>query len=333
MKIFITGNSRSGTTMMSRILGNHKDVFTFQELHFFDELLQGNAAMTIPSRETGVNLFATLCAIQRDGYFGSRNSSMYRDEATKSLNTLTPLSYSEILDKFLISETKINLKSIPCEQTPQHVFALDEILTAYNDARVIIMFRDPREVLLSQKHKWKRRQFSKGKIPLRETIRSRINYHPVTISKIWKSVMQTAQKYEKHPSVILVSYEALIHQPEETIQTVCTHCNISYSDSMLDIPITGSSQASDDSRKRGIDKTKTRQWENGGLNATEIYICQQTNAAFMQQYGYEKKEVKFNWLLMTWYILTLPFSLMLAVLFNLKRLKHIKKMARRFSKN
>lgn len=36
--IFIVGNSRSGTTMMGRILGNHTDVFTFHELHFFEQL-------------------------------------------------------------------------------------------------------------------------------------------------------------------------------------------------------------------------------------------------------------------------------------------------------
>ena len=36
--LFVVGNSRSGTTMMGRILGNHPDVFTFGELHFFGQL-------------------------------------------------------------------------------------------------------------------------------------------------------------------------------------------------------------------------------------------------------------------------------------------------------
>ena len=35
-QIFIVGSSRSGTTMMGRILSNHKDVFTFKELHFLE---------------------------------------------------------------------------------------------------------------------------------------------------------------------------------------------------------------------------------------------------------------------------------------------------------
>lgn len=34
--IFIVGNSRSGTTMLGRILGLHGKVHTLEELHFFD---------------------------------------------------------------------------------------------------------------------------------------------------------------------------------------------------------------------------------------------------------------------------------------------------------
>ncbi len=328
MKIFITGNSRSGTTMMSRILGNHKDVFAFQELHFFDELLSGKAT-GIPSRETAVKLFATLCAIQRHGYFGSRDYTLFRDEALFTLNTGAPLSYSDVFEKFLSTETARNQKSIPCEQTPQTVFALDEILANYRDAKIIIMVRDPREVLLSQKYKWKRRELSGGKIPFREAIRARINYHPVTISKIWKSVMKTALKYKENPSVLFVMYENLIRHPEKTIRNVCAHCDISFSESMLDIPVVGSSNFGDSPQIRGIDSTKTRQWEKGGLNETEIAICQKINGELMNQFGYDLRSVSPNMLFSVWYHISMPFRLGLALFFNLRRLKDLKKLFKR----
>ena len=34
-QIFVVGSSRSGTTMMGRILDKHPSIFTFRELHFF----------------------------------------------------------------------------------------------------------------------------------------------------------------------------------------------------------------------------------------------------------------------------------------------------------
>ena len=37
--IFITGASRSGTTMLSRIIGNAPDVLPLNELHFFGGLV------------------------------------------------------------------------------------------------------------------------------------------------------------------------------------------------------------------------------------------------------------------------------------------------------
>ena len=40
--IFIIGNSRSGTTMLSRILGLNKDIYTFQEIHFFERMIASN---------------------------------------------------------------------------------------------------------------------------------------------------------------------------------------------------------------------------------------------------------------------------------------------------
>ena len=37
--IFVIGNSRSGTTMLSRILNNHTKIRSFNELHFFNDII------------------------------------------------------------------------------------------------------------------------------------------------------------------------------------------------------------------------------------------------------------------------------------------------------
>ncbi len=329
MKIFISGNSRSGTTMMSRILGNHENIFPFEELHFFDELLSFTSTESSLSDDRAIKLYATLCAVQRNGYFGSRNHENFINEAAESLKNLPGLSPLQLFDKFLIDESLRNHKTIPCEQTPQTIFSLDTILESYPGDRVIIMVRDPREVLLSQKYKWMRRKFSGGKIPFKESLRARINYHPIIISKIWNSVMRAANRHKNHPSVILIKYEDLIQFPAKTVQRVCDHIGINFSQYMLDIPMAGSSNTGDTHQKRGIDPSRARQWETGGLNSTEIYICQQANETLMAQYNYEKFNSTFSMLLLYWYRISLPFQLFAALLFNIKRIKNLKNILKK----
>jgi len=321
MIIFITGNSRSGTTMMSRILGNHDQVQTFQELHFFDEQLPPLNPGHILKKEAAAALFARLCNIQRDGYFGKRNIKPYLEEAREVLKNYQEISAIDTYREYIKHETNRSGKTIPCKQTPQYIFYLEEILKRLPDAKALVMIRDPREVLLSQKNKWKRRQLTNNKFPLMESIRSRINYHPSVISRLWNNTMLEGLKYENDPRVFFVHYEKLINDPGKIINSVCAHFEIRFDPSLLDIPVVGSSNFFDSNSKKGIDSDKTGQWNKGGLNTTEIYICQRNTSELMDKLGYEKISVKPNLFLLLWYKTSLPFRLILALFFNLHRAK------------
>ena len=176
------------------------------------------------------------------------------------------------------------------------------------------------------------RLLSGGKIPLWEAVRSRINYHPVTISKIWNASVQQTNKYKNNERVKIVYYEKLVSNPEQVIREVCEHVGISYSNNLLDIPVVGSSNKIDSEGQRGVDKNKTGHWNKGGLSPTEIAICENINGTLMQQHGYLHSEVKPNVLSQTAYYISLPFQMAVALLFNLKRLKNPKKLLRRFKR-
>ena len=60
MIIFIVGNSRSGTTMFSRILNNHDEIFSFHEIHFFEELVSANELNKAISSDNASILLAKL---------------------------------------------------------------------------------------------------------------------------------------------------------------------------------------------------------------------------------------------------------------------------------
>ena len=67
-QIFIVGSSRSGTTMLSRILGNHSKIFTFRELHFFSRLCDSSLSSEL-SNEESQRLLAKLLCVQKNGIF------------------------------------------------------------------------------------------------------------------------------------------------------------------------------------------------------------------------------------------------------------------------
>ena len=74
--------------------------------------------------------------------------------------------------------------------------------------------RDPRDVLLSQKLKWKRRYLGAKSIPLREAIRSRINYHPIIISKLWNSSIRLLDRLPADVRIHKICFEELLRKPD-----------------------------------------------------------------------------------------------------------------------
>jgi hypothetical protein len=327
--VFVCGSSRSGTTMMSRILGNHTQVMAFQELHFFDELCEVEKSNQEIESAQLAKLLSILKTIQREGYFGKRDIGLYHQESISEVNDNHLELPLETFLHFLVSEAKKNGKLIPCEQTPQTVFAMDFLLRHIPDSRFIVMVRDPREVLLSQKGKWKRRQLSGGQIPFWESVRSRINYHPITISRIWRAVYSEALKHYDDSRVLFIRYEDLTNNPDRCLETVCAHLGLSFDARMLDVPVVGSSNYSDTKESRGVEKTRRGKWREG-LNSAEIRICEDTCKPWMDRFEYGLSGLGTNRAVEFLYQFILPFQLSLALLFNLKRLKRVKGIWRRF---
>ncbi len=334
-KLFVVGNSRSGTTMMGRILGNHSDVFTFGELHFFGQLWS-------PTHTSGLNeadaieLASKLLCIQRIGYRKHGDPQQFQEDARKLCDgidghSITP---ADLFSSFLRYETTLNGKSIPCDQTPRNVFYIDEILKVYPQAKIINMVRDPRDVLLSQKRKWKRRFLGGSDLPLKESLRDWVNYHPITISRIWHTAVKTADQFTKHDSVHTVYFEQLLDSPEKTVADLCNFVNIEYTPSMLQVPQVGSSVDADKPTTTGINPNRAGNWSSNNLqgkklNSSEIYINQRLNRELMKKHNYKSIKIIPNLFRLLIDIITFPIKVVLAFLCNLDRIKNIRETIRR----
>jgi hypothetical protein len=328
--IFIVGNSRSGTSMVSKILGNNPLIFGFNELHFFEQLWYPDKAIKETTREGGINLFCELISLQREGFFAERNPKQFYQEANKyfEINPKNSLAAPQVFMDFLLYESKLHNKKIPCEQTPRNLFFIDEISNLYPGSKIVCMMRDPRDVLLSQKYKWKRRFLGHRSVPLKEVIRTWFNYHPITISKLWNSCSKKILSSVNKENVHLVKFEELIEHPEIVIKELCNFLNVDFYKSMLLIPIIGSSIVNDQGGKLGIDKARAGNFLNG-LTPTEIYLCQKITSRLRSNFGYKDADIRLNIFSVLASYISFPVKLFFALLLNIQRSKNLLNSIRR----
>src|SRR6056297_2525949 len=123
--VFIVGNSRSGTTMMMRIMNNHSMVHSINEPHFFEKMWTPNDDGVPINSKVAFDLYAKLFTGQRAGFFApvEKHVAEYKPEIDQLVAQLgeNPTRLA-VYSSFLKYETEVNGKSIPCEKTPQNVF-------------------------------------------------------------------------------------------------------------------------------------------------------------------------------------------------------------------
>lgn len=321
--IFVVGASRSGTTLMGRILGTHEDVFTFHELHFFEQLWCSGDSLQPLDEAEALALTMRLFSIQRDGFFNQGEGLEYREEAYRIIGENVDLFSSECFRIFLDYESGKAGKNRPCDQTPRNIFYIDEILSGYPNAHFVVMVRDPRDVLISQKKKYLRRTLGANTIPTKEAVRSFVNYHPFTMSKLWNSAMVKALQAETLPNVHMVIFEKLLTEPERVIQELSRQLGLEYSESMLAVPVVGSSHAHD-KKEVGINSKAIGQWKDSdGLSSTEIAICEWVNRDVMTALGFEQSGKKVDYLKLVLWAAYFPIHIAASLLFNLKRCRNL----------
>ncbi|MEL6737417.1 MAG: sulfotransferase [Pseudomonadota bacterium] len=329
--IFIVGNSRSGTTMLGRVFGLNSHVHPFEELHFFEQMIDAKAASENPvwPRVKLVKLAERLLTSARDGLFADVVAGRYEGEAAQLVDSLEHPGPVSLYRTLLLALTHAAGKSVPLEQTPRYLFSAPEILAAFPQSHMINIVRDPRDVLTSQKNRWKRAQMTDAKVPLVWTVRSWTNYHPLTTSQLWNASVKMARKMEGHEHFHSLSYEALLADPETELRALCQKIELPYEDSILQDSQIGSSMGKDRPDVQGFDKSRIGSWKTGNLTAAEIALCEKIARDNMHRHGYELSGQRVNPVSQFALAATAPVKLAIAAAFNLQRFRNLPEILRR----
>lgn len=289
--IFITGASRSGTTLLSFVLRNHPEVFGLKELQYFGQTWDPRESQRRFSRSQSIAAAAAMYACQEQGILAARITPSHRRAATELIDGLGDASANPaVLFAGAVHQlTQMAGKQIPCEQTPRYIFYARALLEIYPAAHIVHMVRDPRAVMASQKMRWQRRRLAADgvKVPRYQSLRVWVNYHPYTVARLWSQATGAALALAQHPRVTLVKFEDLLQQPETTVRQLCGRLGLSYEASMLDVgQINSSHQSSAGGARRGLRTTAIDTWRQI-LSRTETAIAERRCAQLMDRLGYQ----------------------------------------------
>jgi len=285
--VFVTGASRSGTTMLSRILGNHSQILGLRELHYFGDLCDPTAVGTLNIRAL-TSLAAKIFSRQDRDVWGSDPTELEISKARELCESLAPeqrTGYGVFAAALTCLATESG-KLIVCEQTPRNVFYAPSILANLPGAAFLHVVRDPRAVVASQKNRWKMRLLGARRVPFHETIRTWVNYHPVTMAKLWRNATEAALRLRGHHGVMLTRFEDLITDPELHIHAICDFLDVPFEPAMSLVPKWGSSNVKHDTDKKGLSKDVLDQWESV-LSDGEVEIVEHITGELLRNFSYE----------------------------------------------
>ena len=283
--IFISGASRSGTTMINTVLGRHSIIYGLQELHFFGDVW--NLKNDLLSSTELEHMAAKLYARQKRSIWNSQLSKKDYESAKILVQKIDKKKYtgSELFCKFVQEVADKFCKKMVSEHTPRNIFYAKSLLELYSEAKVVHIIRDPRAVLSSQKNRWKMKSHGSKNMPWREVVRVWVNYNPFTISKLWKETIKVASEIEGHLRFKLIRFEDVVTNPRKEIQSLCKFIGIDYEENMINVQHVSSSHLKYKHRT-GIIKDNIDIWKDT-LTIGEIAISEWMTKAFMQKNNYK----------------------------------------------
>ncbi len=315
--IFVTGASRSGTTMLSRVLGNAGTVLALKELHFLGGLVPAEESSTPIAQEQASRIVAmTLARVARDIWVKEPTDQ----EWMTARGIVVGLAEDQITGDELFARAMAEvLRDSPaervCEQTPRNIYYARHLLEVYPHAQIVHVVRDPRAVLASQKDRYKMRKLGGRNVPVSEVLRLWLNYHPFSMMKLWRSATHEAQALQNHERFRVVRYEDLIGDSQATLQALCAELGVAFDDTMMDVPHWGSSTV-EHSASGGLSTESIDKWQSV-LNGAEIAYCEARSKPEREKFGYADSTLsKSKWFGYLGMALRLPVHVLGAIVAN-----------------
>jgi len=270
---FITGRIRSGTTLLNRILNNHSDIFIPQESPYIMHLYTKYNNITTWNENKILSFYDDLWKEIRVTQFWKLDR--VKDELKKELlalgNKANFVSLCDVVFKVQAKNRGDQQAFIWGDKNPSYALYLNELRKAFPNAKFILLVRDARSNILSCQNA----SFDFNDVAI---LAERWNY-------FIKKINQFHKKNPQHS--LIVKYEDLLQQGEQTLKDICKFLGISYQNQLLDFHKKDEKLESwKKFYNRPLEADKVLKWKKEMIKEN-IQVTEQISRKWLKHHGYE----------------------------------------------
>ncbi|MEN0047910.1 MAG: sulfotransferase [Bacteroidota bacterium] len=279
--IYIIGVGRSGTSLLMTLLNGHSQITFTPETHFLRFYL-GTPSLQQLIEEKGVATFQKT--LEQDDYFQRLNIAA-EDLLQPYLAQENPFDLKAVYRDLLSIYQKRKDKQYIGDKDPRYIDYQEVVKEIYPNAKIIHIYRDPRDVMLSKtKADWSA-------------------HRPIWMNAII-SQMQIEQGRRKAKQLFganlhELSYESLIMQPAETLTDLLAFLGLEFEEKMFDLRQSASELVDEnemqwkDNTFKPLQSSNTQKWKKK-LSPTQIRTIEIICKEWFQELGYEYSNVKIS---------------------------------------
>jgi len=265
---FIVGVQRSGTTLLRLILNAHSEIAIPEEATFLKPLLNKKRIRNQISGDKLRNLVEFLRSNEQFQLWNFNREPLLKEISNKKSTTI-----KEIME-IMYSSYAANEGKSSWGDKSLFFGAMELIYEMFPNARFIHIVRDGRDVF----HSWRKMDPAKS--------------HPSVMALDWKLKLHFIERSHKSipaSNMLLVRYEDLLTQPNESLQKICNFLSIDFEEDMLRFHQSSNKyigQHHSDLIFKAIDDSNIIKWKKL-LTQNEINMFQFVAGKSLKKYGYE----------------------------------------------